>query len=246
MYNNLDNEAFIDGFRSKIKEANTGLLPSLAGFINKHTTAGGGGIRDTMWNSAADGLRQMGKAHGEGLSSGMVSGAKKEFHNAVDGFKQYGHGLINNPMQTIKGNPMLTGALGVGAIGAGYYGGKALGLWGNDQNPHNNTSQPQHFASNGFSPPMMQAAYTPGYTPMALSKAGEAIPVPTRLMGSINPSIALGKNIYNAVNSSQVMPPEADHKEVVVTPENERVNKLLKNPKMRAYITSLINTSHGY
>jgi hypothetical protein len=161
----------------------------------------------------------------------------------MDSAKQFGTGLLNDPAKAIGDHPFMAAGGAAALLGGGYYGGKALGLWGGDNNNNqgSNGQGNNNFSSNGQSgpPPMMQSAYTQGYTPQALNKAGEEFPIPGMLMNRLSPAISLGTSIYNGVNGPQqnITTPR---EELVVNPETDRVNKLLRNPKMRDYITTLL------
>lgn len=214
-------------------------------FMNESTSK-------AMNNGMDKTLNQAGQSLGAGAVSGGVNEAGNQINKGMDWLgskgnelmgqaKNFGTNLLNDPMKTIGDNPWTSAGLGAGVLGAGYFGGKALGLWGNDNKPASNGQGPSNsnMSSNGQPPPMMQSAYTQGYTPMALQKASADFPVPPMLMERVNPALNLGSSIYSALNGpeeSQV----PEQKEILVTPENARVNKLLQNPKMKAYITSLI------
>ena len=261
MFNNLpiDNEAFLSGCRSVIKEG--GFVDWMANQVN----AGGGGFRDKLWNGAArttgkflaqagqsamdNGLKNTINEAGSSLGSGAISGATKQvgnqFTDLLNGAKEFGSNMLKDPMKTMKDSPWASGALGAGILGAGYFGGKALGMWGENNQPPHPPAPQMHSGvpSNGVSspPPMMQSAYTPGYTPMALNKAGGDISLPTPLLSRLAPSLAVGSGFYQLANANDHNP--ADHREIVINPGDDRTNNLLKNPKMRAYLTSLVNSS---
>jgi hypothetical protein len=274
----IDRESFSQGYYSQLKEAGIGdsiWNHTLGVFgqhgagtelINKHTTAGTGGLRDKIWNSATDTagkfmhestnkamaggmdktINQAGQQLGAGALNGAVDAGKQQLTDGWNGIKKtfsdYGNGLMNNPMQTIKDNPWLSGGLAAGGLGLGYMGGKMLGLWGDDNTPSNGQGN-NNMPSNGQSiPPMMQSAYTQGYTPMALQKASSELPIPPPLAPMLSPSISVGSSIYNALNP-QSPSEELTPKQVVVNPGDEKMQRLLKNPKMRAYVTNLINST---
>lgn len=276
----IDREAFNKGYRTKLKEAGFGdsLWNNTFGafgkhgvgteIINKNFTAGAGGLRDKLWNSATDTagkfmnestnkamaggmdktLNQAGQQLGSGAVNGAVDAGKQQLQDGWNGIKKtftdYGSGLMNNPMQTIKDNPWLSGGLAAGGLGLGYFGGKMLGLWGEDNKSSNGqTGMPMQSNGGQQMPPMMQSAYTQGYTPMALQKASNELPLPGPVAPLLTPSINIGSSIYNALNT-QKAEPSIDPQQVVISPESEKMRKLLKNKKMQAYITNLVqNTS---
>lgn len=274
----IDRDSFAEGYASVMsKQALLG-LPGMGGIKNlagKHFGAGGGGMRDRLWNSATDTtgkfmaestnkamangmdktINQAGQQLGSGAVQGGVDGIGSQVNKGMDwlgkqtqGIKDFGTNLLNNPGKTIQENPWTSAGIGAGVLGAGYFGGKALGLWGGDSKQNNMSSNGQGPSSNNMSsngqspPPMMQSAYTQGFTPMALNKAGMDLPLPPMVMSRLNPALDLGSSIYNAVNSNTVEVPQ--QKEVIVTPETDKVNKLMQNPKMRAYITSLVRDTN--
>lgn len=287
----IDREAFAEGYASAMSKqaflgnmlgSMNGALSGLAGLKNmagKHLGAGGGGLRDNLWNSATDTtgkfmaesankamdngmdktLNQAGQTLGSGAVSGGVNEAGNQINKGMDWLgsktkdlmgqaKDFGTNLLNDPGKTIQENPWTSAGIGAAAVGAGYFGGKALGLWGGDNKQNGMSSNGQGPSSNNMSsngqspPPMMQSAYTQGYTPMALSKASMELPLPPMVMSRLNPALDLGSSIYNAVNSNTVEEPQ--QKEVIITPETDKVNKLMQNPKMRAYITSLVRDTN--
>lgn len=239
------------------------------GYGTPHITAGASGLRDNLWHGATDAagkfmnesvakamsngldktLNQAGQNLGAGALNGAVNAGKTQVSNMWDGvtktFKNYGNGLMNDPMQTIKDNPWLSGGLAAGGLGLGYMGGKMMGLWGGDDKPANgssNTSMQSNGGQQGNPPPMMQSAYTPGYTPMALQKSSSEFPIgiPSPMASILNPSISVGSSIYNVLNTPTPESAKATPQQMVVNPGNARVKKLLRNPKMRAYITGLL------
>lgn len=238
----------------------------VADTANKHLGAGGGGLRDNMWNGATDtvgkfigessqkamnhGLKdsvgQLSQHAGQNAVSGVVNGVKDGVGKVTGSIMDYGKGMMSDPMGTAQKNPWMTGGLLAAGAGAGYLGGKALGLWGgNNGNSAPSNGQGSNISSNGQSappPPMMQGAYTQGYTPMALNKAGnDLMSLPG--LNALNPSLSVGHSMYNAFN-----PPNVEEsnpvKRVIVNPEDERVAKLLQNPRMREYVTNLIKETH--
>lgn len=268
MYNNqlIDRDAFSQGYFAVLKEAGLGdwfskHFASGGGGIrdnmwNSATDTAGQFMRDSTNKAMDKGMDKTINQAGQSLGSGAVSGGINEVGNQVNKgidwigsksnelmgqAKNFGNELLNNPMKTIGENPLTSASLGAGVLGAGYFGGKALGLWGSDNKPASNGQGPSNsnMSSNGQPPPMMQNAYTQGYTPMALQKASSDFPIPPMLMERANPALNLGSSIYSALSG----PEESQiptQKEVLITPENNRVNKLLQNPRMKAYITSLI------
>lgn len=257
----LDQEAFKEGCRAVLKEAG-GMgdwmgrmahpLDSMKEFYHKKVVPMGGKIMGDMTKSWAqqgglDTAKQVGnvagEAAGKGVVNGAVDGVGSQLKGVGDHVGNFMKGLGTDPMGTMKNNPWTTGIAGAGVLGAGYLGGKAFGLWGNDNNqqsPGSNGQAAQPTSSNGFSPPpRLQSAYTPGYAPQALSKAGSDFALPAKMLGRLSPSIALGSGIYSAVNRHEYVPDENDTHEVNITPHGMKARKLLQNPKMREYVNSL-------
>ena len=243
-------EKFHEGFRPHLKTMGDKTVGDLADSglkaINERQPQIQEAAKDTTVSTvrgAGDGIGQIG---GE-----VADWGKNKFNELWNGAASYGKGMLSDPMSTMKNNPWTTGIGAAGILGGGYMLGKGLGMFGGDDNngPSNGQSN-NNFSSNGGMgpntqpPPMMQSAYVQGYTPRSLSKGGSELPLPMpkMLAGSFTPAIAVGTGIYDAVNGPNLEEP-TEPRRINITPEDARANKLMQNPRMREYITSLLRNN---
>jgi hypothetical protein len=163
-------------------------------------------------------------------------------------------GWMGAGMKVMKDNPWGT-ALGVGGLALGGYGaGKMFGLWGNDSdnsggnrtviNNNNNTSGGGTGGGGGGGNKGFANPYT--NTPQALTKMSNNIQLAENTTLKIpdlplprifSTPASLGLSLYDALEEPADNPAKNS---VEITPENSRTNNKMHDPKVRAYLNSLI------
>lgn len=184
----------------------------------------------------------------KGLGDNVINTAQKAF--GWDTSKGWGDNISNNPIKS--------GLLGAGALAGGYGLGKAFGLWGGDNNGGNGGNG-GHSCNHGPGPNNnFSSAYTTGLpnAPQALQKASELqlppgvkLPTPEFKIPSVfGPSITAAQSIYSMMNPDppeQQVPPVVKQDGIRLSPEDASAEKALANPKMRAYISSLVRDTYS-
>ena len=273
MSNNLDIDAFRAGYKAEMQKTagfnglkgifnattagsgtsgaslgssmGSSLGGSLASSFHKHFSAGGGGIRDQLYNKAvgtggqamADVIKtpEAQKAINESANS-AAQNVLNDFQKKIgwDPSKPWGQNLSG----LVQNHPIMA-ALGAGGILAGGYGlGKMTGLIGGGSNQPTNNQQNNN------------AAYTNGYRPpQALTKASSTLPILDSLNVKV-PDIAVPKLIgtpamvglkaYELMDTPEEQPMT---RQVNISSGNNKARAALKSKEMQDYLSNLVRRS---
>lgn len=291
MSNNIDKASFLQGYSASIKEADlksffsgstpgaassgaslgTSLGSAAGGFLKKNLTAGGGGMRDNLWNSGkswvgtqvADVIKtpEVQAAvdqSAEKASKSLMGKFQKEIGwDPTKGYQENlqsmtgwnpNHSWGSNIQGLLQNHPIMS-AIGAGGILAGGYGlGKMTGLIGGNgaQPPPPPPGTPG--SSTGPAP-----AYTSGYRPpQALNKSSSdlrlgdnmSVKVPDLTLPKLVGTPAmLGMKAYDLMSDGETQTPKVN--EIDVSPGDPMAQKKMQEKAMQAYIQDLVRRTYN-